>query len=55
MRAFDILLKRLQPVSRNYSVRNISELAFDNDDEVWTAKIDGAHSIIQIEPGQVPK
>lgn len=55
MRAFDILFEKVAASKPNYSVRNISELAFDNDDEVWTAKIDGAHSIIQIEPGQVPK
>jgi ATP-dependent DNA ligase len=40
---------------RHYTKTNISDLDPNKPNEIWTAKIDGAHSIVQMERGKLPR
>ena len=40
---------------RPYSEADIKSLSADNSDEVWTAKIDGAHTVVDMKKGKTPQ
>lgn len=40
---------------RKYKEMNVNDLDYSNKDEVWSAKIDGAHAVIEFRKGKTPR